>query len=56
MAHMMKETTKIPLNPSDFNKDTGFVLNWTWQPKLNQSKNSSHENWGQVQKYVDSTH
>jgi hypothetical protein len=27
MAHMMKETTKIPLNPSDFNKDTGFVLN-----------------------------
>jgi hypothetical protein len=52
----VKETIKIWLKPGTFNKDRGFRLGWTWQPKLKQIQDSSSEIRGQAQNYLDSIH
>jgi hypothetical protein len=51
--HLVKKTIKIQLHPN-FNRDSGFMLSWTWQPLLQQVWNTSNEIWVQTQHSLDS--
>ena len=39
-----------------FNRDSGFMLRWTWQLLLQQVWSTSNEIWGQTQHSSDSVH
>jgi hypothetical protein len=53
--HLVKEIIEIQLHPNNFNRDSGFMLSWTWQPLLQQVWNTSNGIWVQTQHSLDST-
>jgi hypothetical protein len=38
MDLMIKEAVEIKLHPNNFNRDTGFILGWSWYLVMNMLK------------------